>query len=81
MTKCTIISHYGAYIVEFKDGKTILLQNDFDKASFAVSCGLIIAPDGWDGCPLKLGEAWENCDMEDIEKCPDDYYDVAEFEE
>ena len=81
MIKCTVISHYGAYIVEFKDGKTILLQSDSDKASFAVSSGLITAPDGWDGTPDKLGKAWDNFDMETIAECPYDYYDVAEFED
>ncbi len=80
MIKCTVISHYGAYLVEFKDGKTILLQNDFTKAEFAVHCGVITAPNGWDGDPDKLGEVWDNFDMEDIDKCPDIYYDVAEFD-
>jgi hypothetical protein len=78
MVNCTVESHYGTYIVTFEDGKTLLLQSDYDQAAFAVACGLVRAPDNWDGSPSDLGEAWENCEMTNITKCPGDYYNVVE---
>ena len=80
MVPCSVISHYGSYIVEFDNGKSILLQTDYDQASFAVSCGLIKAPRDWDGLPSKLGQAWIDCDMTDIQQCPEEYLENAEVE-
>ena len=80
MTNCTVKTHFGSYLVDFGDGMSLLLQTDYDQAAFAVSCGLIEAPDDWDGCPEKLGQVWIDCDITDIEKCPLDYYDVATCE-
>ena len=79
MIKCSVKSHYSAYIIEFEDGKSHLIQSDYDQASFAVNCGLITAPNDWDGCPDKLGKKWEDCDLEDIDECPEIYYDMADF--
>jgi hypothetical protein len=80
MVNCSVCSHYGSYVVEFDDGRTILLQSDFDQVAFAVASGLLKAPENWDGSPSKLGEAWENFDMEDIDQCPEEYMENAEYE-
>jgi len=77
MTECIVEYQKCAYIVIFPDGSSILLQTDYDQAAFAVSCGLIKAPDDWDGCPSKLKE-WGDVDLEDISECPDAYLEVAE---
>ena len=80
MVPCSVTSHYCSYIVEFQDGRSILLQTDYDQASFAVHSGYIVAPKDWDGCPSKLGKAWIDFDMTDICQCPEDYLDIAEVE-
>ena len=80
MVPCTVKSHYGAYIVTFEDGKTILLQDESDIASFAVDAGLIETTEAWDGSIGSLGEAWNDIDLTDIEKCPALYYDIATTE-
>lgn len=77
MVKCTVAYHHSAYLVTFPDGNSLLLQSDWDQASFAVSCGLVKAPDNWDGRPSGLGKAWEDCEMSDITECPDEYYEQA----
>ena len=78
MIKCSVESHHSAYIVTIEEnGKTVLLQTDSDQVAFAVSCGLITAPDGWDGSPDLLGKAWEDCNLEDITECPNSYYYVT----
>jgi hypothetical protein len=63
------------------DGATVLLQSDYDQAAFALACGAIAAPDGWDGLPSGLGGAWAGLDCGDITACPDDYRDLATVEE
>ena len=66
-------------LVEFEDGKSKLIQSDFDQAAFAVDCGLIAAPPEWDGSPSDLvGETWEKAELTDITECPFVYYDIAE---
>lgn len=80
MVGCSVTSHYGSYIVEFNNGRTILLQTDYDQAIFAVNSGFLKAPKDWDGCPSKLGQSWINFDMTNIDKCSEDYLDVAEIE-
>ncbi len=80
MNNCTVISYHGVYLVEFEDGKSILLQSDYDQAQFAVDCLKVEAPEDWDGCPSKLGKAWIDCELTDIEECPDFYYDIATVE-
>ncbi len=80
MIDCTVTSHYGAYIVTFEDGKTILLQDESDIAGFAVDTGLVKATEDWDGSIGSLGEAWDDVDMTDIEKCSEAYYDIASLE-
>ena len=78
---CTVESHYSAWLVTMDDGVTVLLQSDYDQAAFAVACGAIAAPDGWDGLPSGLGQAWAAFDCGDITACPDDYRDLATVEE
>jgi hypothetical protein len=78
---CSVETHYGAWLVTFDSGETLLLQTDWDQAAFAVSCGAIDAPEDWDGCPSKLGPDWASFDPSTIDACPDDYRDTAEPEE
>jgi hypothetical protein len=78
MVSCTVETHFGAWVVAFDNGISLLLQTDYDKAAFAVSCGAIQAPADWDGLPSKLGTAWASFDPSIIDCCPDDYLDVAE---
>ena len=78
MVACSVESHYSAWLVTFDDGSTLLLQSDFDQAAFAVHCGAIKAPDGWDGLPSKLGQDWADFDPSTISYCPDDYLDLAQ---
>lgn len=81
MVACSVETHYGAWLVTFDTGETLLLQSDYDQAAFAVHCGAIEAPDGWDGLPSKLGEDWIGFDPSTINYCPDEYLDVAEQED
>lgn len=68
----------GHLTVTLKNGKSIYLQSDFSKASFAVDCGLVKAPDDWNGLPSNLPENWYEVDFESIKECLDEYYDIAE---
>lgn len=80
-TRCHCSYHYSALLVTFYEGRrksTLLLQTDYDQASFAVSCGLIKSERDWDGIPSKLGQAWLDCNLEDIDYCPDEYRGMAE---
>lgn len=77
MIPCTVTYEHTSYNVQFENGKSLFLQSDWDQAAFAVSCGLIKAPDNWDGVPSKLGKAWEDCELSDITACPDDYLEQA----
>lgn len=80
-TRCHCENHHSALLVEFYRGRrrfSLLLQTDYDRASFAVHCGLIPIDSDWDGSPGSLGEAWTNCDLTDIEYCPTEYFDIAE---
>jgi hypothetical protein len=78
MVSCAVETHFGAWLVTFDSGETLLLQSDYDQAAFAVACGAIQAPEGWDGLPSKLGEDWACVDPSTICCCPDDYRDVAQ---
>jgi len=80
MVSCSVETHFGAWLVSFDDGSTLLLQSDYDQAAFAVSTGAIQAPEGWDGLPSKLGEEWVSFDPSTIDSCPDEYLDAAEPE-
>lgn len=82
-TRCHCEWHYSALLITFYEGRrksTLLLQTDYDQAAFAVACGVIKADRDWDGTPSKLGKAWEDCNLTDIDYCPDYYRDVAETE-
>ena len=79
MVACSVETHYGAWLVTFDNGSTLLLQSDYDQAAFAVNCGAIQAPSDWDGAPSKLpADSWACFDPSNINYCPDDYLDVAE---
>ena len=75
---CEVEDHYGAWLVKFRNDKSVLLQTDYDKAAFAVDAGVIAAPSDWDGTPSSLGESWVDLDTDSINHCPDYYLDVAE---
>jgi hypothetical protein len=77
MVPCSVETHYGAWLVEFEDGASLLLQSDYDQAAFAVSCGALSAPADWDGSPSRLGSWWD-FDPSDIDQCPEDYRALAE---
>jgi hypothetical protein len=78
MVPCSVETHYGAWLVTFDDGASVLLQSDYDQAAFAVSCGAIDAPADWDGSPSRLSPSWWDFDPGDIDQCPDDYRELAE---
>jgi len=62
---CTVEWYHSAFLVTFEDGTDILLQSDWEQAAFVVDCGLIVAPDNWDGCPSTLPD-WADCDPTEI---------------
>jgi hypothetical protein len=70
--------HMGNLTVTFNDNKTIYLQTDYDRAAFLVACGLVVAPDNWDGQPDSLPDTWIYSEESDITECPNEYYDNAE---
>ena len=39
MVNCTVEYHYSAVLVEFDDGKTLLIQEQADQEEFAQNCG------------------------------------------
>ncbi len=78
MVACRVVSECCGYVISFRNGKSILLQSDINYVSFAVNCGLIPAPNDWDGDPSKLNvKYWEYC-FTDIRKCPEEYMKLAE---
>jgi len=77
MVRCTVEGHYSAWLVTFDNGASLLLQSDYDQAAFAVGCGAIAAPGGWDGTPSALGPAWAALEPSAISWCPDDYLALA----
>ncbi len=79
MVMCDVYrDHMGNLTVTFTDNKTIYLQTDYDRAAFLVGCGLVDAPDNWDGQPNNLPDTWIYAEEDDITECPDEYYDIAE---
>ena len=80
MIGCTVTEdRMGHLVVDLEDGSDVYLQSDYDRAKFAVDCGLIKAPDNWDGSPDNLPENWHEADFTSITFCPDYYLDIAEF--
>lgn len=78
MEKCKVVDLGYGYKVIFEDGKTLLLQSDYDYIAFAVDCGQIPAPNDWDGCPSSLDVDLLDYDLTDITECPEEYYDQAD---
>lgn len=78
MVACRVLPEHCGYAVSFRNGKSILLQSDLDYVAFAVSCGFIPAPDGWDGDPDKLEVKWWEYSFTNIIKCPEKYMELAE---
>ena len=78
MIKCEVYQNrMGHLTVTFSDGKSFYLQSDYDRAAFAVDCGLATAPDNWDGCSSSLPGNWFDVAFDSITQCPDDYEQVA----
>lgn len=77
---CEVEEHCTAWLVTFEDGRTLLLQTDYDQASFAVACGVVDSTPDWDGRPSTLPEPEQfySLDCTDITHCPDCYLDIAE---
>lgn len=75
---CSVEDESGAWLVSFDGGKSILLQSDYDQASFAVNSGAVEAPKDWDGSPSELGDKFYGLDPSSIVECPSDYLDQAE---
>lgn len=78
MIKCTVVQDKMGNFTVFIGNKDFYLQTDYSKSAFAVDCGLVKAPDDWDGLPSKLPDDWYDVDFESITECPYDYYDSAE---
>lgn len=74
MIKCRVNYQKVGVAIVFEDGKNISLQDDSEICSFGVSCGLIPAPENWDGDPSTLKVDYSEYDLEEIEECPEDYY-------
>lgn len=62
-------AHYGSYLVKFPERKTLLLQSDYDQASFACDCGLIKEPNP---------DLLINVNLCDIDKAPAHWLDAVE---
>ena len=78
MVNCTVVENKMGHItVTFPSGKSLYLQADDDIAAFAVASGLIKAAPDWDGLPSNLGIEWDDCYLEDIHECPEEYEDNA----
>lgn len=71
MIPCTVKEHYTALLVEFEDGKSLLIQSDYEQADFAYACGLFTDMEEW-------LDNFGNYDFTDITECPEEYYDLAE---
>ena len=79
MIKCTVEENrMGHLTISFENGKSIYLQSDIDIANFVVNCGMVKAPDDWDGLPTSLSDNWWETDFEDITECLEDYERMAE---
>lgn len=78
---CTVTYEPGGIVeVKLDGGVGFILQTDYDQAAFAVSCGVVAAPEGWDGTPSTLPVDWHDR-MDDIQWCSDEYLSVAYEEE
>lgn len=73
MIPCTVKEHHTALLVEFDDGKSLLIQSDYEQADFAFSCGLF-KNDSMENWLDNFGQY----DLTDITECPEEYYDLAE---
>jgi hypothetical protein len=79
MISCAVVENrMGHLTVNFDDGKSLYLQTDYDRAAFGFSCGVVKAPESWDGQPSNLSGNWWEIDWEDITSCPEEYENQAE---
>lgn len=76
MVRCNVQEQDGAMLVTFDDGNDLLIQSDYDMASFLVGSGFVDAPEDWDGSPADLPEDWRD-NIEDVDQCLEDYYLLA----
>lgn len=76
LVPCSVTTHCGSYLVTFKNGSRLLLQDGCDQATFAVDCGFIDAPTNWNGAPSSL-PGWGDRELCDIRGCPGQYAELA----
>jgi hypothetical protein len=78
MVPCKVewYNNWPVLLVTFGDGRTLLLQSDWDYIAFCYACG---APIG-SGDPSSSdydAAAWERFDVTTITQCPDEYLELA----
>lgn len=79
MIKCEVSEDkIGPLTITFDSGRSIYLQTDYERAQFGVDCGLIKAPENWDGQPDNLPDRWWVEDFESITECPEHYQNNEE---
>ncbi len=77
MVECDVVrNNLGHLTVDFGDCG-LYLQTDYEITAFGVNCGLIPAPENWDGSPSSLDVNWWEYDFEEITKCPREYREMA----
>lgn len=72
---CEVENYMGSLMVTFEDGSSLLLQSDYEQASFCDSCGLFSHETQGDSVH---NPDWPDCDPTSIWYCPDDYLDQAD---
>jgi hypothetical protein len=71
MIPCRVDNYFSALLVSFPGcARELLIQTDWDQASFCQDCGLI-------DTNLPSSPAFVDCDPTDIHQCPDNYLEVA----
>ena len=79
LINCRVTEDKMGYLtVVFDNGKSIFLQEDSRRAEFGVACGIIEAPENWDGLSGHLIGNWWEKDFEAITQCPSYYILSAE---
>jgi hypothetical protein len=79
MIRCIVTAETQGYVVSFRDQTSLLLQSDYEYVAFAVNCGLIPAPDDWDGDPRHLRVKYWEYNISGIVRCPEEYHKQASY--
>ena len=81
MISCRVVENrLGHLTVTFPNGKSLYLQTDYDRAAFGVACGVVKAPENWDGQPSHLPENWWEIHWDNITNCSEEYEEQAEYD-